>query len=144
MNLPYYALSEVFTVGTAANNVPVFTETAPAARSVAENTGSGVDVGAPVAATDADTATTGELLTYSLGGTDAASFTIVSHSGQIRTRSGVSYNFEAKSGYSVTVSVTDGTHTPNNTATIAVTITVTDVDEPPGTPGAPRCERLRG
>ena len=124
----------MFTVG-AANSVPVFTETAPAARSIAENTGSGVNVGAPVAATDTDA---GATLTYSLGGTDASSFTIVSTSGQIRTKSGVSYNFEAKSGYSVTVSVTDGTHTTNNTADIAVTITLTDMDEPPLTPGAPR------
>ena len=138
VNRAYYALSEVFTVGTVNNNVPVFADTAPAARSIAENPGSGVDVGAPVAATDADTATTGELLTYSLGGTDAASFTIDPTSGQIRTRSGVSYNFEAKSSYSVTVTVTDGTHTATNTATLAVTITLTDVTEPPGTPGAPR------
>ncbi|WP_419554242.1 fibronectin type III domain-containing protein [Candidatus Poriferisodalis sp.] len=137
-NLPYYALSEVLGVGTASNNVPVFSDTAPVTLSIAENPGAGVDVGAPVAASDADTATTGELVTYSLGGTDAASFTIDSTTGQIRTRSGVSYNFEAKSNYSVTVSATDGTHTDNNTASIAVTITLTDVAEPPGAPVAPR------
>ena len=142
--LPYYALSEVFGVGTANNNVPVFSDTAPASRSIAENTGPGADVGAPVAATDADTATTGELLTYSLGGTDAASFTIDPTSGQIRTRSGVSYNFEAKSGYSVTVRATDGTHTTTNTATIAVTITLTDVNEPPGVLAAPRVREVAG
>ena len=141
-NLAYYALSEVFAVGTADNSAPVFSDTAPASRSIAENTGAGTNVGAPVAASDADTATTGELLTYSLGGSDASSFAIDATSGQIRTRSGVSYNFEAKSGYSVTVTVTDGTHTDNNTATIAVTITLTDVTEPPGTPGAPTVRQV--
>ena len=118
----------MFTVGSTANSAPVFTDTAPAARSIAENPGSGANIGAPVAATDVDT---GDTLRYSLGGTDASSFTIVSTSGQLRTKSGVAYNFEAKSGYSVTVRATDGTHTPTNTATIAVTITLTDVDEPP-------------
>ena len=138
---PYYALSEVFTVGAANNSAPVFTDTAPAGRSIAENTGAGVAVGAPVAATDTDT---GATLTYSLLGADAGSFTIDSTSGQIRTRSGVSYNFETKAGYSVTVRVTDGTHTTNDTATLAVTITLTDVTEPPGVPGAPRVRTVAG
>ena len=44
-------------------------------REVAENSAAGVDVGGPVTATDTDT---GDTLTYTLEGTDAASFTIVS------------------------------------------------------------------
>ncbi|WP_420445741.1 fibronectin type III domain-containing protein [Candidatus Poriferisodalis sp.] len=138
-NRPYYALSEVFTVGTADNSAPVFADTAPAARSVAENPGGGANVGAPVAATDADV---GDTPRYSLSGSDAGSFAIDSTSGQIRTKSGAGYNFEAKSSYSVQVRATDGTHTATNTATIAVTITVTDVDEPPGAPDAPRARTV--
>ena len=67
-------------------------------------------------------------LTYTLGGTDAASFAIVAASGQIQTKEGVTYDHEARSGYSVTVTATD---TSNATASATVTITVTDVDEPP-------------
>ena len=140
-SLPYYALSQVFTVGSTANIAPVFTDTAPAARSVAENPGSGTNVGAPVAATDVDT---GDTLVYSLAGTDAASFTIVTTSGQFQTKSGVAYNFEAKSSYSVEVKVTDGTHTTNDTATITVTISLTDVNEPPGRPARPVVSEVDG
>ena len=126
--LPYYALSEVFTVG---GSVPVFTDSDPAARSVPENSRAFTNVGALVAATDADI---GDTLTYSLGGTDAASFDIGTTSGRILTKAGVSYDHETKSRYSVEVTVTDGTYS----ATIAVIITVTDVAEPPSAaPGAP-------
>ena len=109
------------------NNPPVF-PSGTITRSVAENTGSGQNVGAPVAATDDDA---GDTLTYSLEGTDGGSFTIVSTSGQIQTSAAL--NYEAKSSYSVTVKVNDGTVN----VTKAVTISVTDVDEPPGTPDAP-------
>ena len=138
--LPYYALSQVFTVGSTANSAPVFTETDPAARSIAENPGSGAGVGAPVAATDVD----GDTLVYSLSGTDAGSFAIVTTSGQIRTKSGVAYNFEAKPSYSVEVRVTDGTHTLNDTATIAVAISLTDVNEPPDAPRKPTVSEVDG
>ena len=59
-------------------------------------------IGSPVTATDADQ---GDTLTYSLGGTDAASFDIVSTSGQIRTRAALDY--ETKASYTVTVTATD-------------------------------------
>ena len=117
------------TTSAAPNNAPVFGDGATATRSVAESTAAGQPVGAPVAATDAD----GDTLTYSLGGTDADSFDIVATSGQLRTKSGVSYDYEAKSSYEVTLTVSDGT----DTGTITVTIDVTDVDEPPATPAAP-------
>ena len=58
-----------------ANAEPEFTEGTSTTRSVAENTASGQNIGAPVTATDADTSDT---LTYTLGGTDAAAFGIVS------------------------------------------------------------------
>ena len=87
--------------------------------------------------TDADSDT----LTYTLEGTDAASFDIVSGSGQIRTRTGVTYNHEAKSTHTVVVKADDGN---GGTDTVTVTITVTDVDEPPGQPAAPSVSATAG
>ena len=113
------------------NVAPVFSDGASATRSVAENTAAGENVGAALTATDTDT---GDTLTYTLEGAGAASFDIVSTSGQIRTRSGVTYDHEARSSYSVTVKADDGNA---GTATVAVTITVTDVAEPPAAPAAP-------
>ena len=104
-----------------ANNAPVFTDGTSTTRSVAENTASGQNIGTAVAATDADT---GDTLTYTLGGTDAASFSIVSTSGQLQTNAALDY--ETKTSYSVTVSVSDGN---GGTDSITVTINVTDVDE---------------
>ena len=108
--------------------MPVFTDSPPVVRSVAENTDAGENVGAAVAAIDTDVGTT---LTYSLGGADAASFDIVSTSGQIQTKAAL--NHETKASYSVDVSVTDATAT----VTVAVTVNVTDVNEPPTKPAAP-------
>ena len=65
-------------------------------RDLAENTPGDRNVGAAVRATDAD----GDRLTYSLAGTDASSFDIVTSSGQIRTID-VTYDHEARSSYEV-------------------------------------------
>ena len=111
------------------NNAPEFSANT-AARSVAENTAAGQNVGAVLTATDIDSDT----LTYTLEGADAASFDIVSTSGQIRTKAGVTYNHEAKSTHTVIVKADDGN---GGTDTVTVTITVTDVAEPPGRPAAP-------
>ena len=105
---------------------PAFTEGASASRSVAENTAAGQDIGLPLAATDAD----GDPLTYALGGTDAGHFVLSGN--QLRTSGALDY--EGQSSYSVTVTVSDG---KGGTDSIDVTITVTDVDEPPGQPAAP-------
>ncbi len=115
---------------TTANSAPTFPGTT-AARSVSENSAVGTSVGAAVAATDADA---GDTLTYTLGGTDAASFDIVASSGQLRTKTGVTYDHEAKATYTVTVSAADG---EGGTDTVTVTISVTDVNEPPAAPAAP-------
>ena len=109
------------------NSPPVFTEGRNAARSLAENTGPGINIGRRFAATDVDQ---GDTLTYSLGGTDAGSFDISLTSGRLRTKSGIVYDHEARSSYRVTVTVSDG----QDTATIDVDIAVTDVDEPPAAP----------
>ena len=105
------------------NNTPVFTDGSSTTRSIAENTASGVNIGTPVGATDADT---GDTLTYTLDGTDAASFDIVSTSGQLQTDAALDY--ETKTSYTVTVTV-DDSGVSNNSATITVTINITDVDE---------------
>ena len=115
--------------GQTNNTAPSFASAA-ATRSFPENTSSGQGVGAPVAATDAD----GDELTYTLGGVDAASFDIDSETGQIKTRSGVSYDYEVKASYAVTVQATDPL---GASGSIAVTIDVTDVAEKPATPDAP-------
>ena len=101
-----------------------------ATRSVAENTPAGRNIGAPVTATDtdADEANIDEILTYSLGGTDAESFSIVADTGQLQTKAALDY--ERKRSYSVDVVATDR---PGATDTIAVTIKVIDVNEAPST-----------
>ena len=72
-----------------------------------------------LAATDADN----DRLSYSLGGTDAASFFINPVLGNLITR-GTALDYETKNSYSVTAIVQDG-HGGNDS--IAVTINVTDV-----------------
>ena len=109
-----------------------------ATREVAENSAAGVDVGSPVTATDTDT---GDTLTYTLEGTDAASFNIDASSGQIQTETGVTYDHELQPEYSVTVKADDGN---GGTDTIAVTIDIIDVDEPPSAPAAPTVSPVSG
>ena len=124
------------TVTRATNTAPTFSAST-FQRSVAENSPAGTDVGNAVTATDADK----DPLSYTLEGTDAASFAIVKTSGQIRTKAGGDYNHEAEPNtYSVEVSVTDDTATARTT----VMITVTDVDEQPGTPDAPMVAATAG
>ena len=111
-----------------ANTAPVFSP-ATVDRSIAENTAAGRNVGAVVTATDADN----DPLSYTLGGADMASFDFDETTGQIRTKAGVSYDHEVKPSYTVTVTASDGT----DTAVADVTISVTDVAEPPRAPATP-------
>ena len=133
------------TVSAAANNAPVFA-TDTASRSFTETVGnepvdtqvvSDKTVGAVVTATDAD----GDTLTYSLEGTDAAKFGIVSSSGQIYTQSGFKYDREAKASYSVTVKADDGN---GGSDTIAVTINVDNEVEKPVAPAMPTVTATSG
>ncbi len=107
------------------NRAPAFDEDSPA-RSIAENTDAGENVGAPVTATDPE----GDTLTYSLEGTDAASFDIDAATGRILTRAALDY--EAKNAYTVTVRADDG---KDKSATVDVSIAVIDVDPEGPVPG---------
>ena len=108
-----------------ANVAPEFADSEDGARSVAEDTAAGEDIGNPVAANDAN----GDALTYVLGGTDAASFDIDTGSGQLMTLAALDY--ETKASYSVTVTASDSGGLSDS---IDVTITVTDVNEAPVAP----------
>ena len=113
------------------NTAPVFGQSSET-RSFRETIGgatvqSPADVGIPVTATDGDN----DPLDYMLEGTDADKFTIVSATGQIRTKVDESYDWEAKSTYRVTVKADDGN---GGSDTVAVTISVKNVDEPPLAP----------
>ena len=116
---------------TGANQRPVFTEETAPTRSLSENTTGTQDIGDPISATDPE----GSTVSYSLSGTDANSFTIDTNNGQLRTRTGVDYNFERKNRYSVTVEAQDE---QGGRATITVTIDITDDDtEQPEKPDQP-------
>ena len=119
-------------LSAASNNDPVFASTTET-RTVPENSAAGTNVGAVIpAATDADT---GDTLSYSMGGADAAAFAFDASTRQITTKTGVTYNHEAtKNSYSVTVTAADGN---GGTATVAVTINVTDAAEQPAKPAKP-------
>ena len=111
-----------------ANNAPRFSG---GARTfiIAENTTAGVNIGGPVTATDPDR----DQLTYSLEGTDAASFYIDPSFGQMQTSAPL--NHEEQASHSLTVKADDHR---GGTDTVAVTITVTDQPgEAPETPDAP-------
>ena len=97
-------------------------------RSLAENASFNVDVGEPVTPI-----ARGSGVRYSLGGDDAASFAIDAATGQIRTIVTADYDYETKNSYSVTVTATRG----SESVSLAVTIRLTDVDEPPLAPDAP-------
>ena len=123
------------------NNAPTFSATT-ATRSIAENTAAGRDIGSPIAATDADltpintdanpATPAADDLAYSLvnltGSTDAGAFDIDSSTGQLKTKTGVTLNYEVKNSYTFKVQVSDGS---TDTASIDVTINVTNANDAP-------------
>ena len=121
------------------NSPPVFPPSENGQREVAENAAAGTSIGDPVVATDANAGDpdVNDPLAYSLSGTDATSFEIDPSTGQLRVASGVQLDFEGKGSYRVTVQVTDGRDQNGDDDmdaiddTIAVTITLTDVNEAP-------------
>ena len=120
-----------------ANEPPEFSSPT-ATREVPENTAANTNIGAALpAATDADN----DPLTYTLEGADAASFDFDPATRQLSTKSGVTYDYETKPSYSVTLKAEDDN---GGSDTLAVTITVTDVEEPPDRPAAPSVTAVDG
>ena len=117
------------------NNPPQFTDGDSTTRSVSENMAPNTNVGAAIAATDADN----DSLTYSLSGTDADNtFSIDAYSGQLQTNAVL--DFETKASYSVMVSVSDGN---GGSDIITVDIEVIDVDETLITPVNQRTQQVQ-
>ena len=98
-------------------------------RTIAENTVAGMPIGEAVVASDpmlAGTQLSADVLTYTLGGVDAASFDITDGTGQLVTKADLDY--ETKQSYTVTVTATD----PSGlSATVTVTIEVAPLNEAP-------------
>ena len=119
------------------NKPPVFPDQDPEldgeqkdqTREVAENTATGQPVGDPVTAADAN----GDILTYTLSGSDADDFTIDRMTGQIKVGAGTTLDHETRETYSVMVTAADPSDSGTTASkdTITVTITVTDMDEDP-------------
>ena len=104
----------------APNNAPVFSVD-QAIFTVPENSAADTVVGTVTATDDDD-----DTLTYSLEGTDAASFEIDSGTGQIKTKTGVTYNYEAtQNSYEMTAKAADGN---GGSDTIDVAIALLDDD----------------
>ena len=103
------------------NEDPEFPSSETGMRSTDENTGAGMNIGTPVAATDPEN----DNLTYSLDAVDAASFNIDASSGQLRTRAALDYETGPNS-YIVDVTAADPSGADDR---ITVTITVNNVDE---------------
>ena len=109
---------------------PVFVEGPSTTRQFNETLGGATvttasNIGTPVAATDTDA---GDTLTYSLEGADAGKFTINRFTGQILTKVGENYDYEANQSYAVVVKVVDS---HGSSDTISVTLDVRDLFEPP-------------
>ena len=128
-------------VGPDQESAPTFPDTrGTVTREVAENTGPGGNVGAPVAGM---AATANETLTYTLEGTDAKYFNI-DNVGQItvggddpstpddtETGTNPELDYEKKKMFSVTVKVEVTGGDANQKAEVDVNIMVTEVDEEP-------------
>ena len=89
-------------------HTPVFTDGESTTRGTTKTAPSGVNIGAPVAATDGDN----NRLSYSLLGVDAVSFDIDESFGQLRTMADLS--LDDRDSYTVTVSVSDGKNDQGN------------------------------
>ena len=86
------------------NAAPVFVEGDATTRTLPENSPGAYEIGAPVAASDAD----GDTLTYGLGGADALAFAIDAATGQLATRPDYSYDHEANPSHALAVTAADG------------------------------------
>ena len=126
--------AETDSIGVKANIPPAFPSDEDGMREVEETRGREAhvaqDIGAPVAATDPD----GDTLTYSIK--DGSDLFEIDSSGQLRTKAAVDYEIPTSHSHTIVVQVTDskdidGVADTVIDDTINVTITVTNVDDPP-------------
>ena len=115
---------------SAANSEPFFVDGESTVRTIDETDIAGTAIGSPIAARDAENDT----FTYTLGGTDASVFDVDTSSGQLQVKDHLDH--ETDDTYNVVVSVSDRKDNAGNAdtatdASISVTVTVADVDEPP-------------
>ena len=115
----FVALCAVLPVSAQTNSAPQFSAE-NATRDVDENSPSFHNIGEPVTATDLDD----DKLVYTLENARTSPFTIVRATGQLQV--GAPLDYETTSSYTVKVIATD---TSDAKDTIAVTITVTNVEE---------------
>ena len=124
------------------NEPPAFPDTETGQHSVVEGAIAGRSVGAPISATDPE----GDTLVYSLqSGGDV--FDIRAATGQLLTKAELDY--ETAATHSVVVAVSDGKDLdgepdPAVDATVDVTVSVTDVNEPPALSGPSAVEFVEG
>ena len=97
------------------NDAPVF-EDESYTRNVQENSAAGAAVGDPVTATDANE---GDTITYSLAD-ESGSFQIDSETGQITVAEDASLDYETQTGYTVTVTASDGQESASAEVTVNV------------------------
>ncbi len=120
------------------NAAPVFPDSEDGQRDLREDAGSGMAVGAPIQATDFNN----DALTYTLTGSDSSFFDVDSGNGQLwlQLEQDETLDYERKRTYRFTVQVSDGKNDsgddddPDNLRiddSITVTVTLTDVNEPP-------------
>ena len=124
------------------NEPPAFPDTETGQRSVVEGAIAGRSVGAPISATDPE----GDTRVYSLqSGGDV--FDIRAATGQLLTKAELDY--ETAATHSVVIAVSDGKDLdgepdPAVDATVDVTVSVTDVNEPPALSGPSAVEFVEG
>ena len=117
------------------NRAPSFTASS-ASLTVAENVATNQDLGTAFTASDAD----GDTVGYALTGTVASAFSLRTASGSAYLRA-VSLNYETRASHVLTVTASDGR---GGSAESALTVTVTDVSEPPSAPSAPSVSAKTG
>ena len=128
--------------GTSSKSAPTFPDTETGQRSVVEGAIAGRSVGAPISATDPD----GDTLVYSLQ-TGGDVFDIHAETGQLLTKAELDY--ETATTHSVVVAVSDGKDTAGESdaavdATVEVTVSVIDANEPPALSGPSAVEFVEG
>ena len=114
--------------GRTVNDAPAFTSNVFTSLTVRENTSADTDIGEWLTATDAN----GDILTFSVVGSNRHAFAIDSDSGQLRTLAALDH--ETTASYVLTIQVSDGV---GGADTVDVTIVVADVDERAAQPDAP-------